>query len=332
MAVQDRPQNAFLVGRVAARFIIVDGPAGTSAAFSPAEIGRLRAINQRALSILSLLAAAQPTRVPLIWGSHTTAINVEAPLLPFNPNPTQADPKEPREQPWRDEALVALVGQTGVAGLRALHAASVGGADHCVIVFWTNYECSWHAYSVDAHAKAVMCAPMFAPSRPGGSLSVAPRLVAHEIGHLFGAPDEYRGSACKVLGSGGGGFGRLDFPNFNCEVINPNSVPCLMSHNDELICDASSLRVGRQPANWRSGRLRDPGSLLMSRVLALTDSAETRDAVIAALDAAGTVGLCAWASASCPPKASTPAAWRSCPALYRQSTTPPVVRSVMSAY
>jgi hypothetical protein len=244
MAVHDRPQNAFLVGRVAARFVIVNGPPGTSAAFGPADVARLRAIDQRALGILSVLAAAQPTRVRLIWSSHTTVVDVTAPPLPVNAAPDPDTPKEPRESPWRDEALIALTGQPGVAGLAALRRDSIGGADHCVLVFWTGYECAWHAYAVDAQAKAVLCAPMFAPGRPGGSLSVAPRLVAHEIGHLFGAPDEYARSKCKVLTASGDGFGRLDFPNFNCENVNPHAAPCLMLHNDELVCDATRAHFG----------------------------------------------------------------------------------------
>jgi len=244
VAVQDRPQNAFLVGRVMAKFIIVNGPPGTSARFAPADIVRLRAVSQRALGILSTLAAAQPTRVRLVWASDTTIVDVPEPPLTFNANPNHSDPKEPREQPWRDQALQKLVNQTGFAGLQALRAASIGGADHCVIVFWTNYECAWHAYALDAFAKAVMCVPMFAPGRPGRSLSVAPRVLAHEIGHLFGAPDEYRLSECRALTPTGAGFGRLDFPNFNCEVINPHPAPCLMSGNDELVCEATRAHLG----------------------------------------------------------------------------------------
>lgn len=251
-----RQQNAFLVGRVAVRVIIVDGPPGSDAAFTPRDIARIGAINQRALTILSRLAAAQPPRIPLVWAPNTSVVPV--PVPPFPPAVvTSLDPVqvEAREAPWRDAALTTLVGQSGAAGLAALRAASIGGADHCIIIFWTRYECSHPAYATDALARLVMCHPMIARERLGQGLQDAPRHLAHEICHLFGAVDEYIGpGSCDVLNTkptqgGPVGFGELDFPNFNCARTNPAPVACLMLDSIELICPSTVAHIGWADSN-----------------------------------------------------------------------------------
>jgi hypothetical protein len=251
--VRRRQQNAFLVGRVAVRAIVVNGPAGSAAKFSRSELAGIDAINLRATVILSALAAAQPTPPRIRWALHTTVVPVAAPPLPTATTPS-LDPAlvGPRETPWRDAALQHLVGQTGAAGLLALRAASIGGADHCISVFWTRYECSFAAYSRDRLAMLVMCWPMIARERQGRGIQVAPRHLAHEICHLFGAPDEY--SPCTVLDSthqvdAFDGYGDLDFPNFNCESTNPSPADCLMRSNTELICPTTAVHLGWVDSN-----------------------------------------------------------------------------------
>lgn len=182
---------------------------------------------------------------------HTSVVPV--PIPPFPPvtvTSLQPEQLEAREAPWRDEALKVLVGQIGVPGLRALRAASIAGADHCIIVFWTRYECSHPAYSTDGLARTVMCHPMLSRERGGQGLQDAPRHLAHEMCHLFGAVDEYvSATTCDVLNTtptegGPVGFGELDFPNFNCARTNPAPTHCLMRDSSETMCPSTVAHIG----------------------------------------------------------------------------------------
>jgi hypothetical protein len=230
--------------------MIVSGPAGTSAAFTPAEIVRIRAMTQRALWVLSIHASVQPTRPKLVWAVQSSVETVAAPpVAPIAvPSLAFAD-REPREAPWRDAALQGLVGQTGELGLRALRAASIGNADHAILVWWTRYETSWSTYAVPGVAQLVMGWPVIARERGGRGLEAAARALVHEICHLFGAEDEYSNSHCTLLDPNGEGFGELNFPNFNCENVSPASVPCTMRDNVELLCPATIVHLGWVDSN-----------------------------------------------------------------------------------
>lgn len=70
------------------------------------------------------------------------------------------------------------------------------------------------------------------------------QVCAHEIGHIFGAADEYTdpyGMTCDF-----GNYGYLGVPNSNCANNNPSSVSCIMKLNTLTICDSSKGQVG-----WR---------------------------------------------------------------------------------
>jgi hypothetical protein len=68
-------------------------------------------------------------------------------------------------------------------------------------------------------------------------------VLAHEIGHLFGAPDEY--DHCSA--SDKAGF--FETANANCALLagapNPNgTVPCLMSHTTPVACEHTEMHWG----------------------------------------------------------------------------------------
>jgi hypothetical protein len=66
------------------------------------------------------------------------------------------------------------------------------------------------------------------------------RVLAHEIGHIFGGLDEYAESNCGTSQIGG----PVNTPNGNCENGNPASVNCLMKHNSEDLCPFSVGHLG----------------------------------------------------------------------------------------
>ncbi len=88
-----------------------------------------------------------------------------------------------------------------------------------------------------------------------GTLEEAP-VIAHEISHLFGAPDEYRENASDP-DCAQPGYAFRGAANHNCEITNPTSVRSLMRNNVDLnleyaeLSSATPIHLG-----WISGPAR----------------------------------------------------------------------------
>ena len=68
------------------------------------------------------------------------------------------------------------------------------------------------------------------------------RVAAHEVGHIFGAADEYAESKCDCKER----FGYLQVENGNCELCAPTHIDCLMSRNTWALCEYTRGQLG-----WR---------------------------------------------------------------------------------
>ncbi len=68
------------------------------------------------------------------------------------------------------------------------------------------------------------------------------KVTAHEVGHVFGASDEYANSNCDC----GIGNSYLQTINGNCETCNSNAIDCVMNGNSNVVCNFSSHEFG-----WR---------------------------------------------------------------------------------
>ena len=234
--------NAFMVGRIAIRVIVVDGPVGSSAKFTVQEIARVLADTLEAQAMLQRLAATNRPRVPLQFASWSGVVTITTPpSFPALSSQVSKKDTEDREKLWRDEALLKLVAFGGTAGLMKLRNATIGGADHAFTVFWTKYECGLPAYTRPLGPHIVMCWPWLVARR--GPLSPSTDTVlAHEIGHIFGAADEYKG--CTKLTADGLGYGKLNHPNHNCEEFNVSPDPCLMRMVPNRYCNDTRKHVG----------------------------------------------------------------------------------------
>ncbi len=69
------------------------------------------------------------------------------------------------------------------------------------------------------------------------------KVAAHETGHMFYAADEYCGPyyTCNL-----GSQGYLYVENGNCECETPSSVPCIMRHDEDAVCEFTKGHLG-----WR---------------------------------------------------------------------------------
>src|SRR5882724_9215931 len=134
--------------------------------------------------------------------------------------------------------------------------ANQGGARHTLVVLVTKYNLGWMAYADADHGYlTVDWNWLLDTTRRGSGLASAGRVLAHETGHLFHAPDEGvmpnpaggEPIGGHVLTPDGHGYGALDFPNLNCMRTNPKSVQCLMRFagtEGSFICQATRFHWG----------------------------------------------------------------------------------------
>ncbi|WP_432838113.1 hypothetical protein [Dactylosporangium sp. CA-092794] len=259
MSVPDKLRP--MLGHVVILLVIVEGPPGTSAEFPRAEQTVALREAYAALALLRRLAvewgAAQPVPVrdvvrftvgqrtvrprdldltAMLRTSSTTARDV--PLL----HGALTELGEP------DDALILRIN----ALRRRLVAGQFLGratAD-AVPVFITKYP-SFHM----SHAEFRSVVVSRSEVTPSVVNDVTLKdnidgVIAHEIGHVFGAPDEYgfdlAGRPHCRIGDTAGFFAT---PNANCAILpdgsgNPAHVECLMSFNEHRLCDATPVHWG----------------------------------------------------------------------------------------
>lgn len=149
---------------------------------------------------------------------------------------------EEAEKKWRDPALAILGYPAGHDGINQLnqHLKNTSGADTGFIAIFTKHFTIWGGYA--GGLRIIM------RTEPGVNNFLnwtgIHRVMAHETGHMFGAPDEYA-ARCNNCGSGSeaGKFFRI--VNGNCATCNTESVSCVMKNNTiDQICEYTPGHIG----------------------------------------------------------------------------------------
>ncbi len=246
-----------LLGRVYVVLVFVEGP-GSAAMDETTRIGAYTecAAGQGVLGNLGAIwGARQSPPVPqpctLALGGRRVQIGVDPRSLPARSGNRQLD--WPRiDRVWLDAALTALGVPFGgdfddrmrqvAAGLAVAGWAWLN-IDDVVPVFVTNYPTHWLAYADGRGRYATINASEVWSAFP----STRHRVFAHELGHVFGALDEYPDSTCTVAETAG----PFDTPNANCSFLtrvppvpNPLSGDCLMNHNSGVVCASTEVTWG----------------------------------------------------------------------------------------
>jgi hypothetical protein len=241
-AAEQGPRR-FMVGTVGVQLVLVAGPG--DAAISTLDDLWIRYQVVTGLRFLSDLARGNDPPIPLTF--QTQVRRVDLAVVPSHLPLLDHDPRESeyraREDLWRDPAQVQLGHPAGVTGLRSL--VQAGAVDQSVVLFVTGYPLAAQAYAdYDDPYVCVDWGWVQDTSRGGKGIGFLGHIVAHEVGHAFGAPDEY--SPCTLLQPDGKGWGALDVPNLNCVDANPDAVVCLMrrGRDVEAICAATRAHWG----------------------------------------------------------------------------------------
>ena len=264
-----------MLGHIVVELMIVDGPPGSAAAFTSDERVRMRQHATAALALLAKLGRRfgdrGPTRVGEVCSFELVTRTVPLPLNPATvPSSLLSEPHD-ELRPQRDDvwqaALAKALGYQPPATLRNytedqrrfLRGQRLLGrqvADSVTLIV-TKYGCHWDAFQEGGRSEAAVL--WFTPIEAARPEKFG-AIMAHEIGHVFDAPDEY--GHCRVDQT----QGFFDTINANCkftsqdpDVLNPNPrVACLMDKNEPTACAATEAHWG-----WVDGDHDGVADLLM---------------------------------------------------------------------
>jgi hypothetical protein len=255
--------NKAMAGPCGVGIVIVDGPAGSTAAFTDAEkLDVALAFSHGFDALYTISDTYSPVRphLLLLADIKTVTLTIDPTTIaaPNTLSPTNADYSS-RETPWRDAALAALGYSAGAAGIRSYTTDLLAKTwslpvtpTSAYVAFVTKYHAAWLAYTMGSQFYQVYQYPWvsahgdFELAHAGGYGRDWHKVVAHETGHIFGAPDEYASSHCSSTQT----FGALHVPNGNCENDTTVAhVQCLMSHNDIQLCNFTVQTFGWVDAN-----------------------------------------------------------------------------------
>jgi hypothetical protein len=216
-----------LTGRVAVGSIIVSGP-NPMLQINQSEQRHIVAAIQNSLT---WLASKSPMK-DVTWVHDIRLVTVNAPDHKNGFN------LEAFESPWRDEALRSLGLSPGLSGVQQhvndLIATRRTNWGFCGL--FTKYTLGHFAYATIGGPRLVVhynC--------DGWGSAFLDRVFAHEVAHVFGAPDEYHASGCDCTTT----FGYYNRPNSNCARCAPNGgVDCIMRANTWDMCPHTPFHLG----------------------------------------------------------------------------------------
>ena len=233
------PTSSRLTGSIAVGIIIVEGPTA-ALKFSADERTKVVAEVQNGLSWLG--SQSSPAGITWVYDVRVVSLSVKP-----GADSDSADQKEAR---WRDPAMAQLGYGAGLAGVQSYieKLRSTKGTNWSYCGFFTKYPTYHFAYASIGGPRIVM-----QYDNDGWGPDNIDRVFAHETGHVFGAPDEYKASGCSC----GGQWGVFNVPNANCETCAPNGgVPCIMKSNSWEMCDYTPYHLGFPQGQRYSGVFR----------------------------------------------------------------------------
>jgi hypothetical protein len=237
-------QDTTLTGDVAIGMLTIDGPAGTPAKLSATDLVDLTLSVLHGLDILYRNAPAAAKLVFMVEPrSITLAVDPTTVPAPFvDPSTATLPDFEVRESRWRDPALAALGLAGSFDGINQYRDQLVartwpaGTPRKSLVLLLTNYNAVRFGYASSGRVVVQL-----APARAAQTIDHLDRVIAHEICHLFNAPDEYGDCTFNTVS---GPFGVL---NGNCVKSPFPKTACLMAGVSDDLCPWSKAHLGWNP-------------------------------------------------------------------------------------
>lgn len=242
-----------LVGVMAVGIVLVEGPAGSPQAFTAAERAAVTAATTRATLLLARLSATySPDAAQLCrFLVETASVTIDPGPIPAPTNTTGDRARRDAEiKDRRSRWLPAALAELGVGFISDYCDSHLQLKDwgvplkprRSVVLVVTKFPMGWMAYaggegSFAAYVQYDWCVstgPYLGTGTRGHGLANLDRVIAHEIGHLFGGLDEYL--PCVVSETAG----PRPTTNANCGGFDS----CLMKGNDPVLCPATVEHFG----------------------------------------------------------------------------------------
>lgn len=272
------PTGFELVGLISVATVLVDGPADTPEAFTDAQRSTvLTAVANAEQQLGAVAEKYSPGRRKLCWFFNSVHTVVYTP-----PAGTISEPTDTRndraafenevaslEGVWLPPAMTAVftsIGRTPSTAAGAPDAVTqfcdylIGlpawpfsfMPRRAIVLFFTKFPTGWMAYghglvsnySVFQIDWLASTSPFLATGASGWGTENLDRVVAHEMGHLFGGMDEYDGCNIRDVS------GPDNDANTNCVkladgTVNASSVDCLMKDiTRDALCPATPGHFG----------------------------------------------------------------------------------------
>ncbi len=217
-----------MTGKIAVGIVVASGPG--SLAMSQTEIEKVESECLVGLKFWSDQAEEEGVSLSFVlyymWAKITAS------------NPTSCSTKAACHDVFVDATLQAFGYATGKTGRDALvqHFKYLDGADGAFLAFFSKYRQSHFAYAYFGGGPLYM-----QYSNDGWGSDQIDRVFAHEMGHVFNAPDEYGRCDCTWLY----GRGTCTATNANCVTCTSSQAGCIMDTNDlGNLCENTKTQVG----------------------------------------------------------------------------------------
>ena len=225
----DSPYRQTMSGKIAVMVYTVSGP-GSLLAISNTEANKVYSECLRGLRFWSDAATVHGETLSFVLYDRLVQISAE--------DSTSCPSFDGCHNVFADPVLKFYGFSTGKAGKdqAAQKVKDYENADGAFLAFISKYKQGHFAYAISGGGPIYM-----QYSNDGWGPDQIDRLFAHETGHVFNAPDEYKSCDCSYIY----GKGRCVAANTNCDTCTTNQAPCIMDVNDiDNLCEYTKRHVG----------------------------------------------------------------------------------------